>query len=106
MRPFLRRLTVNDSFFSVWQRSDPSIGYAWHYHTEYELAFVTQSEGKRFVGDSIESYSSGDLILLAPTLVKLALFGIVLTPVGLALFAHVLRRARIDGSLARPVKDA
>ncbi len=68
MRPFLRRLTVNDSFFSVWQRSDPSIGYAWHYHTEYELAFVTQSEGKRFVGDSIESYSSGDLILLAPNL--------------------------------------
>ncbi len=36
---------------------------------------------------------------MAPSLVALAAFAVVLTPVGLALFAHALRRARIDGSL-------
>ncbi len=36
---------------------------------------------------------------LAPTLYALGAFGVVLTPLGLLLFIHALRRARIDGSL-------
>jgi ABC-2 type transport system permease protein len=38
---------------------------------------------------------------LAPSLVPLALFALVLAPAGLGLFAAGLRRARIDGSLTR-----
>jgi len=40
----------------------------WHFHPEYELVLVTESVGKRFVGDRISSFMPGDLALIGPNL--------------------------------------
>jgi AraC-like DNA-binding protein len=37
--------------------------YPWHFHSEYELVYIIKSTGIRFVGNSIESFSDGDLVL-------------------------------------------
>jgi AraC-like DNA-binding protein len=33
----------------------------WHFHNEYEIVFIIKSFGKKFVGDSVEDFSPGDL---------------------------------------------
>lgn len=46
----------------------PRFHSEYHYHPEYELKYVIESKGKRFVGDSIENFREGDLILLGPNI--------------------------------------
>ena len=42
--------------------------YPWHFHSQYEIIYVKESHGACFVGDCIEKYSAGDVILCGPNL--------------------------------------
>jgi AraC-like DNA-binding protein len=42
--------------------------YPWHFHNEYEIVYVIKSSGTRFVGNSIEPFTSGDLVLFGSLL--------------------------------------
>ena len=46
----------------------PRFTYPWHFHSEYEIIYVEKGEGDCLVGDSIISYSKGDLILFGSEL--------------------------------------
>jgi hypothetical protein len=40
----------------------------WHFHPEIELMLVGEGEGTRFLGDSIDSFGPGDLVLVGANL--------------------------------------
>lgn len=49
-------------------KSDARFVRGWHFHPEIELTYIVTSQGRRFVGDSVENYRSGDLVLIGPNL--------------------------------------
>lgn len=46
----------------------PHFTFPWHYHSELEIVYVIKSYGNRYVGDSVEEFSDGDLVLLGSNL--------------------------------------
>ncbi|WP_045030878.1 AraC family transcriptional regulator [Draconibacterium sediminis] len=42
-----------------------SFTYPWHFHSEYEIMYVLEGFGTRFVADSIEEFQAGDFVMLA-----------------------------------------
>ncbi|SHG74674.1 AraC family transcriptional regulator [Flagellimonas flava] len=64
----LNRSSKTDSSFSVTHNSYPHFLKVWHYHPEYELVFLEKSTGTRFIGDSIQKFKPGEVILLGKNL--------------------------------------
>lgn len=57
-----------ESSFRIFGYEVKEFDAPWHYHPEYELTVILQSEGIRYVGNSMESFEAGDLVLLGPNL--------------------------------------
>ena len=46
----------------------PHFTFPWHHHIEYEIVYILKSYGRRYVGDSIENFAEGDLVMLGSNL--------------------------------------
>lgn len=42
--------------------------YPWHFHSEYEIIYVKEGRGERFVADNMGVFDSGEIILLGSNL--------------------------------------
>lgn len=69
MQPLLEHLPLSkDESFVVKNFDYKYYPNPWHFHPEYELVLVTESTGKRFIGDSISNFSPGNLAFIGPNL--------------------------------------
>lgn len=50
--------------FSVRQDIEPFVNNKWHYHQELELIYFNEGKGTQFIGDNIQPFNSGDIILV------------------------------------------
>lgn len=46
----------------------PHFTYPWHFHPEFEILYLTEGSGTRFVADSIEEFGPGELVLVGSSL--------------------------------------
>jgi AraC-like DNA-binding protein len=70
VRPLFEKVTVPEgaSWSLLHRRLEDGIPFYWHYHPEFELTLTLNSRGQRYIGDAIETYDDGDLVLLGPNL--------------------------------------
>jgi AraC-like DNA-binding protein len=69
MRPQLLKVSKGPGkSFSVRQDLVPHVNNRWHYHTEVELIHFKKGEGTQFIGDSIQRFKAGDVVLVGPNL--------------------------------------
>jgi len=68
MRARFEKVREPNGSFTAYERVEPEFPFNWHYHPEFELTLIVDSEGQRIVGESVCDYKPGDLVLLGPNL--------------------------------------
>lgn len=70
MKPILlhKNTQSGEQSFFVRYAEIPHTYNHFHFHEEYELMYIIESCGTRFVGDSIHRYYDGDLVLVGPNI--------------------------------------
>ncbi len=64
MKPILKIVNTQQSeAFQIMKVQDPYFFPTWHFHPELEIMLVQEGAGIRFVGNSMERFQAGDLIL-------------------------------------------
>lgn len=69
MKAKFQKIIVNEGVSFIAKKLElPRFDSEFHFHSEYELKYVIHSKGKRFVGDCVENFNEGDLVLLGPNI--------------------------------------
>lgn len=69
MKPRFHKInTPLESSFSLMHSIGPNFGRIWHFHPELELHYTIKGKGVRFIGDNVDNFSEGELILLGENL--------------------------------------
>lgn len=63
-----RRNKLSDTTFSVKNNRYPNFLKIWHYHSEFELVTILKSSGTKFIGDNIEKFNVGEIVLIGKNL--------------------------------------
>lgn len=66
--PYELPVVENHSFFFIDQHIDPFIEAKLHQHDAWELYYVVHGHGTRMAGDTLQTFSEGDVVLIPPSM--------------------------------------
>ena len=68
--PKLETIRIQDASqtFHYYKNVENAWDSFWHYHPEIEITYIHKGRGLRFVGDSIQPYQTGDVVLFGKNL--------------------------------------
>jgi len=61
---FQKVVAGEDHLFCAYERWSRAFNSAYHFHPEIELTAILGGNGRRIIGDHIETFASGDLVLM------------------------------------------
>lgn len=62
-----KTLTTKETFVFK-DLSGPYFNPHWHFHPEYQISYIIEGRGTRFVGDHVQTFKEGDLVFVGPDL--------------------------------------
>lgn len=65
---FIKVPDASQSSFLIQDMNVPFFYNPYHFHPELELTYISKGTGTRYIGDNIERFSEGDLVLVGPNL--------------------------------------
>src|ERR1700712_1477394 len=69
MKPHFLKVAVKpQNSFSIRHDILPTFRGIWHYHPELELHYIIKGEGVRFIGDNIQNFGPGEMVLVGENL--------------------------------------
>ncbi|WP_111669786.1 AraC family transcriptional regulator [Algoriphagus litoralis] len=66
--PFQKSRIPEGKAFVINELKAPYFDVNWHFHSEYQLFVVLKGRGTRFIGDHMQTFKEGDMVLTGPDL--------------------------------------
>jgi len=67
MKPVFEQIYFNNSqSLNIYELNVDCFNSPLHFHPEVEIVLILESFGKRFVGESVEFFNAGDLLIIGP----------------------------------------
>jgi AraC-like DNA-binding protein len=66
--PFQKSRIPEGKGFVIKELIAPYFDVNWHFHSEYQLFTVLKGSGTRFIGDHMQTFREGDMVLTGPNL--------------------------------------
>lgn len=67
-KPFQKSRIPDNKSFVIRELRATSFDVNWHFHSEYQLFTVLKGRGTRFIGDHMQPFKEGDMVLTGPNL--------------------------------------
>lgn len=64
--PVIEQTLSTKETFVYKDNSGPYFNPTWHFHPEFQISYIIEGRGTRFVGDHVQPFQEGDLTLMGP----------------------------------------
>jgi AraC-like DNA-binding protein len=66
--PNIEKTITSKQVFVFKELKDPYFNPHWHFHPEFQISYIIKGKGTRFIGDHVQNFREGDLVLTPPNL--------------------------------------